>query len=179
MMTRLLVVVLIVLAASAVALLTSPRPVEPETPVAAVDATHAASAGRDHPGYLARAVTAGVLPAVKPNISPDPEPPEEQTHIGRAACTSSWYGQEHAGRTTASGAVFDPAAMTAAHLTLPFGTRVEVRRLDGTGRPVVVTITDRGPAAWTGRCLDLSAGAFERLAPLSVGVVDVEWEVVG
>jgi rare lipoprotein A len=87
-------------------------------------------------------------------------------------CVASWYGDDHAGRTTASGELFDPDELTAAHLTLQFGTRVEVR---ARGRAVVVRITDRGPAEWTGRCLDLSEAAFARLAPLSRGVINVQW----
>lgn len=61
---------------------------------------------------------------------------------------ATWYGPAYAGKTTASGEMFDPWAMTAAHPTLPLGTLVEVRRLtkdrkDAEPRKVVVRITDR------------------------------------
>lgn len=73
---------------------------------------------------------------------------------------ASWYGEEMTGRT-ASGAPFDPAAITAAHRTLPFGTIVEVTSLDS-GRTILVLINDRGPHA-AGRIIDLSRGAAELL----------------
>lgn len=83
---------------------------------------------------------------------------------------ASWYGGAHHGRLTASGAVFDQWAMTAAHRTLPFGTMVRVTLGD---RSVTVEITDRGPAAWTGRIIDLSRGAAERLGMIQRGVAPV------
>lgn len=64
--------------------------------------------------------------------------------------------------------------MFAAHLTWPGGTKV---RVSANGRSVVVTILDKGPAAWTGHCLDLAPAAFSQLAPLSQGVVSVSYEV--
>lgn len=75
---------------------------------------------------------------------------------------ATWYGRDHAGRTTANGEMFDPWAMTAAHPTLPMGTLVEVRRLtknarNGEYHRVVVRINDRLPAG-PGR-IDLSEGA--------------------
>lgn len=73
---------------------------------------------------------------------------------------ASWYGEEVRG-TTASGAPFDPKAITAAHKTLPFGAFVEVTALD-TGRTILVMITDRGPHV-PGRIIDLSRGAAELL----------------
>lgn len=70
---------------------------------------------------------------------------------------ASWYGDPFHGRLTASGEVFDKAAMTAAHKSLPFGTLVLVRRLDG-GAEVTVRINDRGPFV-SGRIIDLSEAA--------------------
>jgi len=84
-------------------------------------------------------------------------------------CRASWYGYE-SGRVTASGARFDPRQLTAAHRTLPFGTRLLVTYR---GRSVVVTVTDRGPARWTGRCLDLSQGAAARVGLIPAGVATV------
>jgi rare lipoprotein A len=75
--------------------------------------------------------------------------------------TASYYGRGHAGRRTASGTRFDPAAMTAAHRKLPFGSRVRVTNLRN-GRAVVVLISDRGPYT-RNRLIDLSYGAAHRL----------------
>lgn len=70
---------------------------------------------------------------------------------------ASYYGQELAGRRTASGERFNPSAMTAAHRTLRFGTRVRVTNSHN-GRSVIVRINDRGPFV-KGRSIDLSSGA--------------------
>ena len=93
---------------------------------------------------------------------------------GGAAPTAkaSWYGR---GARTANGEAFDPDGLTFAHLTMPFGTRVEFCHDD---RCVTARCTDRGPAAWTGRTFDLSRGAFTAIAPLSAGVVDVTWRII-
>ncbi|WP_439578386.1 septal ring lytic transglycosylase RlpA family protein [Elioraea sp.] len=74
---------------------------------------------------------------------------------------ASWVARSLRGRRTASGARYDPRALTAAHRTLPFGTQVRVTRLD-TGRSVIVTVTDRGP--WVGgRVIDVSEAAADAL----------------
>ncbi|MDP2858141.1 MAG: septal ring lytic transglycosylase RlpA family protein [Bacillota bacterium] len=74
---------------------------------------------------------------------------------------ASWYGPGFHGRLTASGEVFDQNAMTAAHKTLPFGTRLLVKD-SVSGKSVVVVINDRGPFVGN-RILDLSARAAEQL----------------
>jgi rare lipoprotein A len=84
---------------------------------------------------------------------------------------ASYYGREHDGRRTASGEVFDMHAMTAAHPTLPFGTRVRVTNL-ANGREVTVRINDRGPFRG-GRILDLSYGAARKLGMVGRGVAKV------
>ena len=76
---------------------------------------------------------------------------------GQVTVTASYYGEELAGQRTASGEKFNPRAMTAAHRTLPFGTRVRVTH-SRNGRSVIVRINDRGPFT-RGRSIDLSAGA--------------------
>ena len=98
------------------------------------------------------------------------------TTVGCAARTGkvSWYGGKYHGRTTASGEVFNKEAMTAAHKDWRFGTRVRVTNPE-TGRSVVVRVNDRFPAT-KGRTLDLSEGAFRRIAPLARGVIDAEIE---
>ena len=72
--------------------------------------------------------------------------------------TASCYGRENHQVRTATGQAYDPRRITAAHRTLPFGTRVRVTNL-GNGRSATVVINDRGPAAWTHRAIDLSLGA--------------------
>ncbi|HSS37765.1 MAG TPA: septal ring lytic transglycosylase RlpA family protein [Polyangia bacterium] len=90
---------------------------------------------------------------------------------------ASYYGRGFAGRKTASGERFDPAAMTAAHPSLPFGTRVRVTRLTGGGQSVTVRINDRCGCPG-GRIIDLSEGAARRMGMIKAGVVQVRVEVV-
>ena len=96
---------------------------------------------------------------------------------GRQGGLASWYGPGFYGRRTASGAVYTGAALTAAHRSLPFGTRVRVTNL-ANGRAVVVVIDDRGPFV-RGRVIDLSRAAARRLGMVRDGVVPVRLEVVG
>lgn len=94
---------------------------------------------------------------------------------------ASWYGRGdgYHGKVTASGERFDRNRLTAAHFTLPFGTRVEVRNLKN-GRKVVVRINDRFPEATLGkgRIIDLSYRAAKELGMVRDGVVPVEVKVV-
>ncbi|MBW3663544.1 MAG: septal ring lytic transglycosylase RlpA family protein [Actinobacteria bacterium] len=104
--------------------------------------------------------------------------PTVRTVPATPPCLASYYGEEHRGLAMANGEPFDSDALTAAHPDLPLGSEVVATVAVGSAqRSVTVTITDRGPAAWTGRCLDLSAAAFEQLAPLGVGVLLVTVEV--
>ena len=81
--------------------------------------------------------------------------------------TASWYGPGFHGRLTASGERFDMHALTAAHKTLPFGTRVLVHN-ERNGRKVLVRINDRGPFV-AGRVIDLSRAAAQQLGMLNRG----------
>lgn len=81
---------------------------------------------------------------------------------------ASWYGNQFAGHRTTSGTTFDPTELTAAHDTLPLGTRIRVTRQD-TGDTVVVTITDRMPPKRV-RVIDLSRAAAKQLRLLGAGV---------
>ncbi|SBV33043.1 Rare lipoprotein A [uncultured Sphingopyxis sp.] len=74
---------------------------------------------------------------------------------------AGWYGDETAGKPTANGETFDPAAISAAHKTLPLPSYVEVTALD-TGRTILVRVNDRGPMV-NDRLIDLSRGAAEQL----------------
>ena len=95
----------------------------------------------------------------------DPIDAVEPAEIDRG--NVSWYGGRFHGRRTASGERFNMYALTAAHPSLPFGTRIKVRRLD-TGQEVEVRINDRGPHA-RGRILDLSRGAAQALGVIQAG----------
>ncbi len=88
---------------------------------------------------------------------------------------ASWYGAKFHGKRTASGARFDMHAFTAAHPTLPFGTRVLVRNL-ATGKEVEVRITDRGPHLRR-RIIDLSQAAARAIG-MARGVAQVRLTVL-
>ncbi|MBN2724070.1 MAG: septal ring lytic transglycosylase RlpA family protein [Deltaproteobacteria bacterium] len=87
---------------------------------------------------------------------------------------ASWYGKK--GEKTASGERVNPSAMTAAHRKLPFNSIVRVTEVK-TGKYVDVRITDRGPYI-KGRIIDLTRGAFKKIAPLNKGVVKVKIRVL-
>ncbi len=90
---------------------------------------------------------------------------------------ASYYGYDGCGNSTASGQRFNPEGMTAAHRSLPFGTKVRVTNTHN-GRSVVVRINDRGPYV-RGRVIDLSAGAARILGMMGSGVAAVHIEVLG
>jgi rare lipoprotein A len=96
-----------------------------------------------------------------------------QTVTGAA----SWYGSKFHGRRTANGERFDMNGMTAAHRTLPFGTKVRVTN-QRNGRSVTVRINDRGPFSGN-RVIDLSRGAAESVGMVRSGVAPVRLEVLG
>ncbi|GLS44353.1 septal ring lytic transglycosylase RlpA family protein [Methylobacterium brachythecii] len=85
---------------------------------------------------------------------------------------ASWYGPGLAGRPTANGERFNPGGFTAAHRSLPFGTRVRVTN-HANGRSVVVRINDRGPFV-AGRSIDLAAGAARAIGVLGTSHVRLE-----
>ena len=95
-------------------------------------------------------------------------PPPAVTIVGHA----SWYGAFHHGRRTASGERFDMHARTAAHRTLPLGTRLRVTNL-ANGKSVDVRINDRGPAIRS-RIIDVSHGVAVALDAVATGVFPVE-----
>ena len=90
-----------------------------------------------------------------------------------SSCQASYYWQE---QTTASGERFNPSDLTAAHKTLPLGSKVKVTN-PSNGKTVVVRINDRGPYV-AGRCLDLSKAAMETIGGTSSGVITVNYEVL-
>lgn len=114
-----------------------------------------------------------VIPAIEaaPIAPPAPEVAE---HVGSGV--ASWYGRQFAGRRTASGETFDPTDLTAAHRTLPFGSRVRVTH-EGSGRSVIVRINDRGPYGH-GRIIDVSEGAAKELGLVRAGSGRVKLELL-
>jgi rare lipoprotein A len=90
--------------------------------------------------------------------------------------TASWYGHPHHGRVTASGQRFDMYAFTAAHRTLPMGTRLRVTNLTNR-RSVIVTITDRGPFVHA-RVIDLSYAAAREIGMVGPGTAPVGLEIL-
>ncbi|KPL67936.1 hypothetical protein SZ64_07270 [Erythrobacter sp. SG61-1L] len=90
---------------------------------------------------------------------------------------ASWYGKEFKGRRTASGEKFDPAELTAAHPTLPFGSLVRVTNTK-TGQNVVVRINDRGPYTHK-RMIDVSQAAARELGLIGPGSGQVSIALLG
>ncbi|HEY6004752.1 MAG TPA: septal ring lytic transglycosylase RlpA family protein [Anaeromyxobacter sp.] len=105
------------------------------------------------------------------------EPPVEERHAPRAHAEvglASFYAEHFEGRRTASGTRYDPRALTCAHRSAPFGTRLRVTEMES-GRSVVVTVNDRGPFA-RGRVVDLSLAAARALGMIERGLVRVRVE---
>lgn len=116
-------------------------------------------------------------PQLKPvpqPIAPVPAPAPRAVLLGTGQ--ASWYGPGFYGNRTANGEVFRPGTMTAAHRTLPFGTRVRVTNLNN-GRVAVVRINDRGPFHGN-RVIDLGHGAAKQLGVISSGLARVKLEVL-
>lgn len=91
--------------------------------------------------------------------------------------TASWYGPGFHGKKTASGEIYDQTKLTAAHKTLPLGTKARVTNLDN-GSAVEVEINDRGPFVG-GRILDLSRAAAGALGLVKSGTAPVRVELIG
>jgi len=117
-------------------------------------------------------IVVGCGPAATGSSEQRPASARRPAQRGKA----SWYGGRLHGRKTASGERFNKDAMTAAHRTLPFGSRVRVTNL-ANGRTVVVRINDRGPFG-RGRIIDLSEAAARALQMIRSGVVRVVVEVL-
>ena len=89
---------------------------------------------------------------------------------------ASYYSAKYQNRKTASGERFNNRSMTAAHKSLPFGTKVIVTNMNN-GKTVVVTINDRGPYV-KGRIIDLTQSAFSKIENIDKGIVEVKIRVV-
>jgi len=113
-----------------------------------------------------------IVPVAKLKPPVKPLPTVVQVSTGEA----SWYGPGFFGNRTANGEVFRPGTMTAAHRSLPFGTKVRVTNL-WNDRSAVVTINDRGPFI-AHRVIDLAHGAAHKLGLISNGIAQVRLEVL-
>jgi rare lipoprotein A (peptidoglycan hydrolase) len=129
--------------------------------------------GRD-PSWAATVVPLKASPLQTGALPKVPQPRAGRSLSGHSLeGLASYYWQ---GQMTASGERFDKSALTAAHLTLPFNTRVKVTHVRS-GRSVVVRINDRGPFI-SGRVIDLSEQAADVLAMKKQGIAAVKLEVL-
>ncbi|MBO9603212.1 MAG: septal ring lytic transglycosylase RlpA family protein [Novosphingobium sp.] len=122
------------------------------------------------------------VPAASPLTDSTPDasadgPRFEDPGTPIAGGTASYYGNQFAGHRTASGERFDPAGFTAAHRSLPFGSKVRVTNAR-TGASVVVTINDRGPFS-RNRVIDVSQAAARQLGLIGPGSGKVSLAVLG
>lgn len=164
-------------------------------PVARWTAAHSAVRGFIAAAGIAAIVAGCAQPGIAPEAPPAPTPPPRAPAPLQAPAAPSLqaprtqdqagdiergrvslYGAEFAGKTTASGDRFDPEALTMAHRTLPFGTRVRVTNLENQ-RSVEVTVNDRGPAV-AGRIADLSLAAARQIGMVASGVIDAILEII-
>jgi len=130
--------------------------------------------GRLRVGTLAITAVLGLGACARTVVTSPPRPVaigSEETGL------ASWYGHPYHGRPTSSGEVYDMHDLTAAHRTLPFGTRLLVTNLDNS-HTAEVRVNDRGPFI-EGRILDLSYGAASLLGAVGPGVIPVRLHVVG
>ena len=95
---------------------------------------------------------------------------------GASSGVASYYGKKFHGRTTANGERYNMNEMTAAHRTLPFGTKVKVTN-QRNERSVVVRINARGPFI-KGRIIDLSMGAAKKIGLIQTGTATVQLQVL-
>ena len=139
-------------------------------PALAQDGAQGLSAGADALAPPLLSVPGETLLIDPPPAAPAPgiELAPEADEVGLA----SWYGAKFHKRRTASGELFDMKALTAAHPTLPFGSRVCVRS-QATGRTVVVRINDRGPFS-RGRVIDISHAAARQIGMHRSGTARVK-----
>ncbi|MFI7468002.1 septal ring lytic transglycosylase RlpA family protein [Nonomuraea sp. NPDC049646] len=142
------------------------RPDATETPAsdtASSDTASSDAAASDTAKKTTKTVKPVKLRATKPKVRV----------LSSGTCGASYYGEP---QMTASGERLNPSAMTAAHKTLPLGSRVRVIN-PRNGSSVTVRINDRGPYVG-GRCLDLSRAAFDAIGSLGAGVMTVRYEVL-
>jgi rare lipoprotein A len=98
--------------------------------------------------------------------------PAAEEVSGTETGMASYYSESYNGKKTANGEIYNSSKLTAAHKTLPFGTKVKVTNLSN-GKSVKVRINDRGPFI-SGRIIDLTRAAAEEIGMLNAGVVKVK-----
>jgi rare lipoprotein A (peptidoglycan hydrolase) len=127
---------------------------------------------------LAVAGLIALSPKSEARLSGSPGPPNLSvvSNGERETGVASWYGEEFQGNETASGEVYDLNGLTAAHLTLPFGTTIRVTNLENS-KDVLLRVNDRGPHIGQ-RLLDVSWAAAKRLGFVQTGTTRVRVEVV-
>jgi rare lipoprotein A len=163
--------------AGAVVLPVLARELEPESVRESVDL--ALNSAIEAEALPAESLPSDSLPAAEPVAPPvKAEPPKPPAPVVVSVSTgeASWYGPGFFGNRTASGEVLRPGTLTAAHRTLPFGTKVRVTNL-WNGRSAVVRINDRGPFHGA-RVIDLAHGAANQLGLVASGVAKVKLEVL-
>jgi len=150
-----------------------PGPVQGEVALAQIQAAPAAMEAE--PAVAAPVIEEDSAPVKKleqKKVLEQPAPAktlEKSTVLGEGM--ASFYGAELAGNRTASGERFNPSAMTAAHRTLPMGTKLKVTN-KANGKTVIVRINDRGPFA-KNRIIDVSRGAAEKISMVRSGTARV------
>jgi rare lipoprotein A len=117
-----------------------------------------------------------VVATLDETIRIDPVAAEEKVYKAIGQGIASYYGAELAGNRTASGERFNPHGLTAAHRTLPLGTKLRVTNV-ANGRSVVVRVNDRGPFVGK-RLIDVSLGAAREIQMIRSGTAQVRLEIV-
>jgi rare lipoprotein A len=144
----------------------------PTTSTPAASATPAPT-----PSKTSQRASRGDVRRAEPSPTPSKSTasPKARTEVvtDTGSCGASFYDEPQG---TANGEQFDPEALTAAHKTWAFDTRVRVTN-PANGKSVVVRINDRGPYI-DGRCIDLSRAAFRAIASLDLGHIDVRYEIL-
>jgi rare lipoprotein A len=123
-------------------------------------------------GLVLAALSACAVPPGKVKLVPSPLPDGRVTQTGIA----SWYGPGFHGQATASGAIYNQHELTAAHQTLPLGSRIMVTNLNNS-KSIEVVVNDRGPFAKE-RILDLSHAAAQNLDMVGPGTAPVRIELI-
>lgn len=125
--------------------------------------------------YMAVAVLLSAC-AARPRTPTGPAGADQARYGTSGTAVASWYGPGFHGKRTASGEKYDMYAMTCAHKTLPFGTRLHLQNI-ANGKTVIVTVTDRGPFI-RGRDIDLSLAAARQLDIVGEGTGHVRVKVL-
>lgn len=142
------------------------------SPGQAATSAHVATSAPKAPAASRPSATATPEPRAAEPVKAKVTKPKVRV-LSSGTCGASYYGEP---QMTASGERFNPSAMTAAHKTLPLGSKVRVIN-PRSGESVTVRINDRGPYVG-GRCLDLSRAAFAAIGSLNAGVMTVRYQVL-